>query len=1330
MTFVGSDISGLPSIKLCAWSYFRNISAIVLSDGTVHFYNEKGIETEIQPVQRHSRATSLDWSPNEDVLAIGWNDGIFSVWRDGFLTEAQQKLSSPINLVAWHPSLPLVLCADESGLVVSWEFSTHLDQAFVGSANTTFTIAVWIPRDIPYAFLASCEGDLYAFDGSPQALSEICNCPKPIHALVITPSTDRVVVFSGENILSQYNLPPSLQKHSQSKLPVGDTPKLIKIKSDTICYAISNAISIVNVLQDETYILRTPNEENISSIHFDLMYGVLYALTTEGKMLSYKVIGSLSSKSGFANPVITDLHTRVDEAFWSTSCSAFIAVCNGRRPHIFYRMIPQTIATKEYIVYQSDHRSITLRNGNTVKTHNNITTIRTNSTHFLIGTDNDCSVYSVRSGNLTPFGDIIQTNTSLVCINGENTYECLGSVMRVRNIQGVIKQTVNIGTNSPVKHMECNGNYIVAMTEDCSLFLYDVSRRQPKLQFSTVFQPDFPVFRISSISLSCSGFCVSITIDHYKDGQWRPSNSIYLHSPQFDKTVQISFDDKIPREHRWDSDDPRLICVQTTPFSLFFDIKLTDVSIVPMFVADNLDCFKQSPLQISENFHLCFVDMPKVILTDYESAPEARVLPQFEGLDSADEESKKALMELNFYLASGDIDSAFNSIRSINNKGTWRSLAQTCAQTRRVDLADLCFGRMEDGGSAVLLKKSHHGADSDVGSIVLVDTQLGIYDEAKSVARDNKRFDLLSSVHKSLAEWKDALRVCAEADRVHYKSYCYQYARSLEIQNDLKEAVKFYEYSGTLGDELPRLSLQADDLKLLFNFVAERSIRDVPNRLLLWLARFFEAHNQFQHALEYYEYASSTTNVIRMNCCYGKWDEAQKIANKSSKPSAYCMYARMLSKKVEDMKSRGENVDKLTHEVVEMFRRARQFGQALEFAMSYSLVDDILSLSFSAPSYLTCKAAQWFESQKEYKNAILMYSRANKLNRALGLCFKHKQYDALDEISDNLTTKTDKSVLMRCGQYFTESERWSKAAQCYALAKQFDIVIDLCNKHNIKLSSHVIQEISDDKSDPEVLKRFAALCEQQREFTIAAQLYLKVKEHIAAIKALIRAGDTPKVIKFTNTLKKKEVYVLSAIYLQSTNYRESQQIFNTIVDFYKKADSPEKLARFYESAAQKEIDEYQGYSRGLELLKMAIEVLQENKGIKNGEYALQSVSNHAKLVTLYIQAQSLLQTEPKKAIAICVELLRTKDIDQCLRSDDVYILMVKCYATQGNYKNAYKLLDDLRSSGTDLAYFLDIKEIEHIYREAGQTYEASNNANNNDVDDDDINIDEVEDIEG
>lgn len=891
--------------------------------------------------------------------------------------------------------------------------------------------------------------------------------------------------------------------------------------------------------------------------------------------------------------------------------------------------------------------------------------------------------------------------------------------MEVRNLQGTVKQTMSFGTQAPPQFLTVNGHFVCVVCSDMSVFLFDISRRSPKLQYSTTFSAPFETYRIREVSSSCGGFCIAVSIDVYSDGQWTPSPQLFLHSPQFDKTVTAEFDGRVPIGHGWDAEDSRLLCVEAAPFNSTLESKLTGTVIVPLFVSDSLTVFRQSILSVPDNAHLCQVEIPRVYVQERGGeSPVPMVLPQFEGLDAADEGSRKALMELNFHLAAGDIDSAFNAIRGIENQGIWRSLAQMCAQMRRIDLADLCFGRMEDAASAILLRKVRERGD-DTAALVLVDSQLNLVNEAKKVAMDNRRFDELAKVHRSVSEWKEAIQTTTVNDRIHSRAAQYASGRSHEIRGEYKEAIECFERAGVIASELPRLALQANDLKLFFSYISERSVSEIPPKLLVWIGRFYEAHSQPEQAMEYFEYANAVGEIVRLLCCTDRWDEAAKRVQKCSQRSVIASFTRLLIKRIEHY-SKPENsdpqvdVEKMKKQVIELFRRAHQFAQAMEFALANEMVDDILALSFSAPTPLICKAAQWFEGQKEAKNAILLYSRCGKMNRALALCFVSKQYDALDEISDTLTSKTDPQILLRCGAYFVESQRWSKAAQCFVLARQYDQVMQLCNEHNVKLPGAVLQELADDQSDPDLIRRFAALCEQQTAYQIAASLYVKLKDPVSAMKALIRAGNTEKVIKFAKLVRRRETFVLAANYIMTTNPRDGDSSFDTVVMFYNKANVPDKLARFYESAAQTEIDEYQEYEKGLELLQRAADILQQSE-LAERDQLLQALQNKTRLIQLYIGASQVVKDDPSKALAVCVQLLKTKGIETCMRPDDIYILMVQCYVAQSNFQAAHKILEDLRNNGTDITWFMEVESIQKIYQAVGDTFEGG--ASDGDYDD-------------
>jgi len=70
------------------------------------------------------------------------------------------------------------------------------------------------------------------------------------------------------------------------------------------------------------------------------------------------------------------------------------------------------------------------------------------------------------------------------------------------------------------------------------------------------------------------------------------------------------------------------------------------------------------------------------------------------------------------------------------------------------------------------------------------------------------------------------------------------------------------------------------------------------------------------------------------------------------------------------------------------------------------------------------------------------------------------------------------------------------------------------------------------------------------------------------MRALLKSGDTEKIVFFANTARTKEIFVLAANYLQTLNWKDDAKLMKQIELFYNKGDAPESLASFYEACAQ------------------------------------------------------------------------------------------------------------------------------------------------------------------
>ena len=72
---------------------------------------------------------------------------------------------------------------------------------------------------------------------------------------------------------------------------------------------------------------------------------------------------------------------------------------------------------------------------------------------------------------------------------------------------------------------------------------------------------------------------------------------------------------------------------------------------------------------------------------------------------------------------------------------------------------------------------------------------------------------------------------------------------------------------------------------------------------------------------------------------------------------------------------------------------------------------------------------------------------------------------------------------------------------------------------------------------------------------------------LQAMKALLKSGDTEKIVFFAGVSRQKEIYVMAANYLQSLDWRKDPEIMKNIIGFYTKGRALDSLAGFYDACA-------------------------------------------------------------------------------------------------------------------------------------------------------------------
>ena len=70
------------------------------------------------------------------------------------------------------------------------------------------------------------------------------------------------------------------------------------------------------------------------------------------------------------------------------------------------------------------------------------------------------------------------------------------------------------------------------------------------------------------------------------------------------------------------------------------------------------------------------------------------------------------------------------------------------------------------------------------------------------------------------------------------------------------------------------------------------------------------------------------------------------------------------------------------------------------------------------------------------------------------------------------------------------------------------------------------------------------------------------------MKALLKSGDTEKIIFFAQVSRQREIYIMAANYLQTLDWRSDPDVMKNIITFYTKGKALESLAGFYDACAQ------------------------------------------------------------------------------------------------------------------------------------------------------------------
>ncbi|KAK3579473.1 hypothetical protein CHS0354_028282 [Potamilus streckersoni] len=696
---------------------------------------------------------------------------------------------------------------------------------------------------------------------------------------------------------------------------------------------------------------------------------------------------------------------------------------------------------------------------------------------------------------------------------------------------------------------------------------------------------------------------------------------------------------------------------------------------------------EEETAQMNSN-HLVNPDTATVL---YPKLVSRRVMRDFIGLEKSDKGTREAMLNFSYFLTIGNMDEAFKAIKLIKSESVWENMAKMCVKSRRLDVASVCLGNMGHARGAKALRESMKEPELDARVAVLA-MQLGLYEDAERLLKNCKRYDLLNAFYQNAGQWDKARETAEMYDRIHLRATYYNYAKHMEAKGDFNEAIPNYEKSDTHRFEVPRMLF--DEPETLEQYINKHK----DKALLKWYAQYMESTGETDSALQYYEMAQDYLSLVRVHCYCNNMDKASEICNETGDKAACYHLGRQY-----------ENQDHIK-EAIHFFQRASAYGNAIRLCKEHGFEDQLLNLALLGRPEDMMEAARYYEQKAGSQDkAVMLYHKAGNFSRALDLAFRAKQFGALQMISGDLDGRADPELLQRCANFFLENGQYDKAVDLLALGKKYWEALKICMDQHVEVSEDLAEKLTPEKdetgNDPmdrlKILEAIGEVCMHQGQYHLATKKFTQAGNKIKAMKALLKSGDTEKIVFFAGVSRQKEIYVMAANYLQSLDWRKDPEIMKNIIGFYTKGRALDSLAAFYDACAQVEIDEYQNYDKALGALGEAYKCMSKAKMDEVAQAEkLGQLKNKMTLIKKFVTARRTYDDDPEEAIKQCQVLLEEPDLDLSVRIGDVYGLMIEHYARKERWKAAYQCMEDMKTkvSAVNISYYVNMKTIEAIHR--------------------------------
>lgn len=526
------------------------------------------------------------------------------------------------------------------------------------------------------------------------------------------------------------------------------------------------------------------------------------------------------------------------------------------------------------------------------------------------------------------------------------------------------------------------------------------------------------------------------------------------------------------------------------------------------------------------------------------------------------------------------------------NNDYWTELAKIAIKKRDFDVTLFCITKMKMARAARDARNLLTTSKTQDEALACLSINLGLVDEAVIIIKESGDDEALCRIYQEMNNWSEALET---SNQMNLPTVYYCYAKKLELDGKFSQAIKYYELSNTHTFEVPRMLYNMDSNNTSLRAYCNKELNennDSTNinsqiQLYKWWAQFCESIGEMEEAASAYTKANDYYNLVRLLSFTDQIEKARTFVESLMNQSfeANSRERRSLDAALLFLGKEQESTNPSVS--VAYFLACGAIKHALKACKNAGMINEMVKIIVTYGSKDDAKALinKYLRNEETSEisatSMIRLFHKCGATNKAIKKAIESRNWTQLREIiaeeAEN-STKSDERII-------TESVIEDALSALRNDSEIVDIVIDLIllsknskeflleniiEEYNVQVDDSLIDRVekltSSRGSNDKLISSLADLSLKQGKYLIAAKLFNSTGDRMNSIKALIRSGDTEKVIKYANIARNKGVYKITANYLQTVDYYDRQLVAN----FYKKASANDELKRYQQQQQQQQ----------------------------------------------------------------------------------------------------------------------------------------------------------------